>query len=312
MVTIVSIDDVQMNEIRSEIPGGAYRQTNMIDSAIKNTPLVFKVQYEPNRISSPHYHAEDQFQVVVAGKGTLGRHAVRPYSIHFARAFTPYGPLIADTAPGGLTFLTLRVRPTKGAFRLPESIPKLKEMPDRHPWQSTYVEDACSSDARQAASEERLSIERIEAFDDGRGLAVHSMTVPPNAAAFAPDPSGGEGQYIVVVEGSLLDHGHEKKAITVVSVAATNGPWRIQAGAQGLKAFVLDFPLLADKAALGDKVHAPVAKAWQCTLCSFVYDEAAGMPEEGIAAGTQWQDVPKTWKCPDCDATKAEFEVVEI
>jgi len=312
MVTIVSIDDVRMNEVRSEIPGGPYRQINMIESAIQNMPLVFQVQYEPNRISSPHYHAEDQFQVVVAGKGTLGRHAVVPYSIHFARAFTPYGPLIADAAPGGLTFLTLRARPTRGAFRMPESIPKLKEMSDRHPWQATYVEDACSSGTRPPSSAEQLSIQRMEAFDDGRGLAVHSMTLPPNAVASAPDPSGGDGQYIVVVEGSLLYTGEEKKSLAVACVDTAHGPCLVQAGAQGLKAFVLDFPRVAHKAALGKVDDAPPTKAWECTLCSFVYDEAAGMPEEGIAPGTPWKDVPATWKCPDCDAVKAEFEVVEI
>ncbi|OGA52367.1 MAG: rubredoxin [Betaproteobacteria bacterium RIFCSPLOWO2_12_FULL_62_58] len=47
-------------------------------------------------------------------------------------------------------------------------------------------------------------------------------------------------------------------------------------------------------------------------LCAFSYDEAQGIPEEGIPAGTRWADVPDTWSCPDCGASKNEFEMVEV
>ncbi len=53
-------------------------------------------------------------------------------------------------------------------------------------------------------------------------------------------------------------------------------------------------------------------KKWMCILCAFVYDEALGMPDEGVAPGTCWEDVPDTWTCPDCSATKADFEMVEM
>lgn len=53
-------------------------------------------------------------------------------------------------------------------------------------------------------------------------------------------------------------------------------------------------------------------RTWQCILCGFVYDEAAGMPDEGIPAGTRWEDVPDAWICPDCSATKADFEMIVI
>jgi rubredoxin len=52
-------------------------------------------------------------------------------------------------------------------------------------------------------------------------------------------------------------------------------------------------------------------KQWECVLCGFVYDEAAGLPEDGIAPGTRWEDVPADWTCPDCAATKADFIPVE-
>jgi rubredoxin len=53
-------------------------------------------------------------------------------------------------------------------------------------------------------------------------------------------------------------------------------------------------------------------KVWQCVLCGFTYDEAAGLPADGIPPGTRWIDVPADWICPDCSATKSDFEMVEI
>ncbi len=53
-------------------------------------------------------------------------------------------------------------------------------------------------------------------------------------------------------------------------------------------------------------------KTYMCMICGFIYDEAKGWPQDGIAPGTRWEDVPDTWVCPDCGATKADFEMVEI
>ncbi len=53
-------------------------------------------------------------------------------------------------------------------------------------------------------------------------------------------------------------------------------------------------------------------KTYVCIVCGFVYDEAAGRPEDDIAPGTAWADVPERCACPDCGVTKADFEMVEL
>ena len=53
-------------------------------------------------------------------------------------------------------------------------------------------------------------------------------------------------------------------------------------------------------------------KVYQCIVCGFIYDEAKGLPEEGIAAGTRWSDIPESWACPECGIAKTDFEMVEF
>lgn len=53
-------------------------------------------------------------------------------------------------------------------------------------------------------------------------------------------------------------------------------------------------------------------KKWQCFFCSYIYDEALGAPEDGIAPGTAWADVSPDWICPECGATKDDFAMLEI
>lgn len=53
-------------------------------------------------------------------------------------------------------------------------------------------------------------------------------------------------------------------------------------------------------------------KQWVCVICGWVYDEAAGAPDDGLAPGTRWADVPDEWRCPLCDVGKEDFALVEF
>ena len=53
-------------------------------------------------------------------------------------------------------------------------------------------------------------------------------------------------------------------------------------------------------------------KKYMCIICGLIYDEEEGWPSDGIAPGTKWKDVPEDWICPDCGATKDEFQMIEI
>lgn len=51
---------------------------------------------------------------------------------------------------------------------------------------------------------------------------------------------------------------------------------------------------------------------YMCIICGLVYDESKGYPQEGIPAGTKWVDVPEDWMCPDCGASKDDFEMISV
>lgn len=53
-------------------------------------------------------------------------------------------------------------------------------------------------------------------------------------------------------------------------------------------------------------------QVWQCIACGFVYNEEDGIPEDGIAPGTKFEDIPDTWVCPDCGMDKSQFELLEF
>ncbi len=53
----------------------------------------------------------------------------------------------------------------------------------------------------------------------------------------------------------------------------------------------------------------PVYKKYECVICGYIYDEAKGIPEDGIPPGTLWKDIPEDWECPDCGISKSEFDL---
>ena len=309
MANIVAFDDVKATRTQRVVDGGklAWR-TNFMMSPPEDPdhPQAFLAECGPQRVLRTHFHENDQFQVFVSGTGSAGKHPIAPFQVHFARAHTPYGPIIATD--DGVGFLTLRTRRDPGAQYLPEQREKLVHMERRQPWQLT-----CAVEFPKAAG--AFAIQPLEGMQDERGLAAHALTMKPQAQAVAPDPSASNGQYIVVLGGSLVHDGRARKATTIVFVTPAEGPFKLVAGAEGLRAIALHFPRPHGRAATVTSSSADTDSAlrvWHCVLCAFVYDEAAGIPEEGIAPGTRWKDVPETWGCPDCSAKKADFEMVEF
>ena len=185
MSLVVAFDDIKPDQVRRN-KGGPDRPASTSFSFFRATidapdaPSAFLARYDPDDKSCAHYHAVDQFQVLVAGSGTLGRHEVAPYYVHFARAYTPYGPLHADKHTGW-TFMTLRTHYDAGAQRLPGALDKLKQVPERRPWQVT-------STVAFPAPGAGASLQENPDIKDDQGLFTCALTMAPGARTVAPAP----------------------------------------------------------------------------------------------------------------------------
>lgn len=308
MPHIAAHDDVKANRIERNLPRGKGWRTNFLTypegTDVSEEPMGFLVEGNHERVIRPHYHENDQFQVVVAGGGVLGKHNLSVHAVHFSRAYTPYGPI--NFGAEGLSFLTLRARKDPGAQYIPESRDKLTQVPNRQPWQVTEAPDFTRAGD--------VSLKPFTDIKDDRGLGAFSLSLAPNAKTVTPDPSYTGGQHIIVTKGSLAYNGRKYQAVTVAFVKPHEGAWEIVAGPEGLEALILNYPRREAAAAANDAklAKAPGQRVWQCALCAFVYDEAKGMPDEGVAAGTRWEDVPETWTCPDCSASKSDFQMTVV
>lgn len=308
MPQITAYEDAKATRKERQVPTGTAWRTNFIDPDPENpaTPQAFLVEGTPGRVIKSHFHDYDQYQVIVSGDGLMGKHPLAVNAVHYSRAHTPYGPIVFGQ---GMGFLTLRAHKDGGAQYLddPEKRARLDTINNRHPFQVTEApkfEAVNSGAALHAFGEIR----------DEQGLGSYSMSVAPNGRAFAPDASDSNGQYLIVVRGSLIHGGREYRALTVAFVKPEEGRLELVAGAEGLDVLALNFPRAAARARAVAKPlsQQPGTRVWQCMLCAFVYDEAKGMPDEGIAPGTPWEDVPETWYCPDCSASKSEFQMAQV
>ena len=54
-----------------------------------------------------------------------------------------------------------------------------------------------------------------------------------------------------------------------------------------------------------------MAQKYECGICGYIYDPAKGDPDNGVAPGTPFEELPDDWECPVCGAGKDEFEMVE-
>lgn len=48
-----------------------------------------------------------------------------------------------------------------------------------------------------------------------------------------------------------------------------------------------------------------------CKVCGYIYDEAEGDPDSGLAPGTRFEDIPDDWYCPLCLVKKSDFVLID-
>lgn len=193
-------------------------------------PMAFLVEQDPGAVAHAHYHQADQFQVVVAGEGTLGTHTVHPVAVHFAGAHTAYGPIRAGTA--GLTYLTLRNGFDPGARYMlrAENRVALRSVANRR------HREAVAAPLRDDETGILLGPEPD-------GLTAWRHCLEPAEHIIGPAPDEGAGQYWVVLGGGLRYAGETLGRLSCVFVHPDDPAFAAAVGPDGADVLVMQFPL---------------------------------------------------------------------
>lgn len=198
-------------------------------------PQAFVVEQAPGAIVHPHFHQVDQFQVAIEGGGALGRHPLAPLTVHFAGAYTGYGPI--RPGPDGLKYLTTRARAdVSGALFLPAARARMKARPRRNRFAGPIV----PSGAAALAGRRDIAVET--AMEDEDGLGAWYFRLPPAGLAVLPTPGEGDGETLWVAAGALALAGAWRDRGTALFLSPDEPPQRVEAGPAGAELLVLRFP----------------------------------------------------------------------
>ena len=195
-------------------------------------PQSFLVEQDADSVILPHFHLQDEFQVVVQGGGSFGRHPVGPLSVHYAGAHTGYGPI--TSGPEGLWYFTLRPRMDSGAKFLPGARDEMKKGPKRQLLgEPIDVSEDCAQLAA-ATCEEAFA-------PQPDGIGAWFMRIPPRAAMTAPAHPGGLGRFYVIVAGRAQVAGEALGHWATVFVTADEEPVEFRTESEGAEVLVLQF-----------------------------------------------------------------------
>jgi hypothetical protein len=178
----------------------------------------------PNPVVAPHFHDIDQFQVIVAGDGRMGKKEVKPITFQYADAFTPYGPIVGRD--DGISFFTLRAVGSGGYFPMPGSKHKMPGRAGRNIAGAFDVERE-PLPAGEVAREPLMKLEADGVYAEGLRLGA-------KATAKGLDTNAG-CQFYLVCAGSLVQDDKTMPPKSLIHVEAGETAPELQAGSDGVR-----------------------------------------------------------------------------
>jgi len=206
-----------------------------VDGRPAPRPQAFLVEQSPQWQLPAHFHLEHQFQVFVAGGGTIGRQPVTLLDVHYASPHSGYGPLVSGEA--GISYLTLRAVGDTGAWYLPEMREKCLRIPK-------VQAHATPRTSLTAQGLRELGEPQVETLIEPRPGGLAAWLVRLGSGQRCPQPPGAEaggGRFVVVSQGSLRLADTSLQALAVAWVGPDD-TLDLVAGDAGLEAAILQFP----------------------------------------------------------------------
>lgn len=194
-------------------------------------PNGFLVEQDGSSEIEAHFHKANQFQVFVRGTGTIGKHPVAPVTVHYASAFSPYGPILSDS--DGLHYYTLRDDQDPGARFLPADIAELQRTQRRY---------ATSAPALAPAFGPKLAEARLPAIPtEPDGLGAVRIDAPAGAAIEARIGDHLNDRYVLVLAGTLLSEDRVLGQGSCLFLTRSENPGLV-AGGGGASLMLMQFP----------------------------------------------------------------------
>jgi hypothetical protein len=219
--------EAQTRKVPTKLDGG--HTSNYFGSKDEASgPHAFLVEGGPGYRIEPHFHGVNQFQVCVGGSGRLMKKALAPGVLHYADAYTPYGPIVASEQ--GLSFFTLREKAYAfGAHYVPGSKEEKKAPTGRN-----LITQA------EVAGERSTGVRPL--FEEQDGVGAYELRAAPNAPV--PDPAQlpeRGAAYIVVFTGAVTAAGKEYGERSCLFVGAGEPAPAMVAGRDGAVVGFLQF-----------------------------------------------------------------------
>jgi hypothetical protein len=208
------------------------------DEEVRDGPLAFLIEMTPASVLPPHFHPVDQFQVFVAGSGSLGRHAAGGLAIHYADRHTAYGPIAAG--PMGIAYFTLRARTDGRGIFLHKPGARDQLQPSKRRFRMTGSIGLAVPPVLSELAEPTTEALFEEHHADG--LGAYMLRLGADASMQGPGPAGSGGQFYLVVSGSLRHRDETLPAWSLLFTAPDESTPVLNAGAAGAEVLLLRFP----------------------------------------------------------------------
>ena len=198
-------------------------------------PQVFLVQQLPNRTNPLHFHTQNQFQLFTDGSGSIGRHAIKPIVVHYAGAYTGYGPI--KSGPEGIHYITLRALWDQGAQWLPERMAHFVRGPKLH-YSSDSLELLDPAGLQALAAPTMHWVHR----NDEHGLGVSQYRLPAHSTIRVALLERSMGMCLVVLAGAVKHEGATLERLENMFVSKAENAYALTTGAQAAEVLALEFP----------------------------------------------------------------------
>ncbi len=199
------------------------------------SPTISLIEQAPHTTLGTHFHRQNQWQLFVQGGGTIGRDALAALTVHYAGAYTGYGPLVAG--PEGIHYFTIRPVCESGAVPVEQAREQMVRGPKRHA-QAGPV--ACMAPQALAMLAAPQAEDVVAVAEDGLGARLHRL--PPHACLLPAVPAATDCSFAVVLGGSLKDGDRLLQRWESLAWWSDDAPPALQAGPQGAEVILLFTP----------------------------------------------------------------------